>query len=203
MFHALVGRFQLELFIFITYFSTVVPITSCVFFPVGFSSLTRHFQQILWFLLSPDLGSWHLEFSCWKCHVNDKRATGKKRQFVSGATVEKYVIKTNNSTWSKAKISSGLVFPGSCLKLSVMRDIFSGIYFCGEVTACGLFLFSQKNPKSENMYEHISFLAENYLPQYQVTEEVSRISKRSVWQFKIFTTAYKLERNLTKKKLYK
>ena len=32
MFHALMGRFQLELFIFITYFSTVVPLTSCVFF---------------------------------------------------------------------------------------------------------------------------------------------------------------------------
>ena len=32
MFHALMGRFQLELFIFITYFSTVVPFTSCVFF---------------------------------------------------------------------------------------------------------------------------------------------------------------------------
>ena len=32
MFHALVGIFQLELFIFITYFPTVVPFTSCVFF---------------------------------------------------------------------------------------------------------------------------------------------------------------------------
>ena len=35
MFHALMGRFQLQLFIFITYFSTVAPLTSCVFFPVG------------------------------------------------------------------------------------------------------------------------------------------------------------------------
>ena len=47
MFHALMGRFQLELFIFITYFSTVVPITSYVFFPVGLLSLTQHFQQVL------------------------------------------------------------------------------------------------------------------------------------------------------------
>ena len=31
-------RFQLELFIFIPHISTVVPITSCVFFPVGLSS---------------------------------------------------------------------------------------------------------------------------------------------------------------------
>ena len=30
--------------ILITYFSTVVPHTSCVFFPVGLTSLTRHFQ---------------------------------------------------------------------------------------------------------------------------------------------------------------
>ena len=36
-----------ELFIFITYFSTVVPLTSCDFFPVGLSSLMRHFQQVL------------------------------------------------------------------------------------------------------------------------------------------------------------
>ena len=43
MFHALMERFQLELFIFITYFSTVVPLTSCVSFPIGLWSLTRHF----------------------------------------------------------------------------------------------------------------------------------------------------------------
>ena len=47
MFHALLGRFQLELIIFITYFSTVVSFTSCVSFPVGLSSLTQHFQQVL------------------------------------------------------------------------------------------------------------------------------------------------------------
>ena len=47
MFHALTGRFQLELFNFITYFSTAVPLTSCVFFPVGLSSLTRHIQLVL------------------------------------------------------------------------------------------------------------------------------------------------------------
>ena len=44
MFHAPMGR--LELFIFITYFSTVVPF-NVVFFPVGLSSLMRHFQQVL------------------------------------------------------------------------------------------------------------------------------------------------------------
>ena len=47
MFHALMGRFQLELFIFITYFSTVVALTSCVFFPVGLLLLMQHFQQVL------------------------------------------------------------------------------------------------------------------------------------------------------------
>ena len=36
---------MLELFIFITYFSTVVPFC-CVFFPVGLSSLMQHFQQV-------------------------------------------------------------------------------------------------------------------------------------------------------------
>ena len=33
--------------ILITYFSTFVTLTSCVFFPVGLSSLTRHFQKVL------------------------------------------------------------------------------------------------------------------------------------------------------------
>ena len=47
LFHALMGRFQLQLFIFITYFSRVVPLTSCVFFPVGLLLLMRHFQQVL------------------------------------------------------------------------------------------------------------------------------------------------------------
>ena len=37
MFHAMIGRFQLELLICITYFSTVIPLTSCVFFLVGLS----------------------------------------------------------------------------------------------------------------------------------------------------------------------
>ena len=50
MFDAQMGRFQLELFICIAYFSTVVPLTSCVLFPVRLSSLTRYFQQVLYFL---------------------------------------------------------------------------------------------------------------------------------------------------------
>ena len=53
---------QIELFYLITYFSTVVPLTSCVFFLVRLSSWTRLFQQIIYFFLSPGLGSWQLEF---------------------------------------------------------------------------------------------------------------------------------------------
>ena len=34
-------------FYYLAYFNTVVPLTSCVFFPVGLSSLTQHFQQVL------------------------------------------------------------------------------------------------------------------------------------------------------------
>jgi hypothetical protein len=45
MFHALMGRFQLELFIFITYFSTVVPVTSYVFFLVGLLLLMLLFNR--------------------------------------------------------------------------------------------------------------------------------------------------------------
>ena len=35
-----------EVLIFITYFSNDIPLTSTVFFPVGLSSLTRHFQLL-------------------------------------------------------------------------------------------------------------------------------------------------------------
>ena len=37
--------YELELFIFITYFP-VIPLTSCVLFPVGLSYLMRHFKQV-------------------------------------------------------------------------------------------------------------------------------------------------------------
>ena len=43
---ALMRRYLLELFIFIAYFSTFVPF-NVVFYPVGISSLMRHFQQVL------------------------------------------------------------------------------------------------------------------------------------------------------------
>ena len=49
------------------------------FFRVGLSSLTRHSQQIL---LGVEVSSvsWLGQFTktCWECHVNDKRPTGKK-----------------------------------------------------------------------------------------------------------------------------
>ena len=44
MFHAPMGRFQLELTYYFTYFFTVVPSNSCVF-PVSLSLLILHFQQ--------------------------------------------------------------------------------------------------------------------------------------------------------------
>ena len=45
-------------------FSTILPSNSCCFCPVGLSLLI-HFQLVLWvlkLLLSPDLGSWQLDF---------------------------------------------------------------------------------------------------------------------------------------------
>ena len=59
MFHAPMGRFQLELINCFTYFSPSSHLTVVYLFPVGLSSLIRHFQQVLWllkFLLSPGLG---------------------------------------------------------------------------------------------------------------------------------------------------
>ena len=79
MFHELMVRFQLELF---TYFSTVIPLTSCVFFPVGLSSLTPTVN-------CPRQETEETTKICLKCRVNDERLTGKKTQLVSGTTVEK------------------------------------------------------------------------------------------------------------------
>ena len=57
------------MFIFIIYFSIVVPLNSCVLSSVGLSSLKRHFQQVFY----------GVEISCVSCRINDKRPTGKKK----------------------------------------------------------------------------------------------------------------------------
>ena len=48
IFHALMGKTQLELFIFITFFFHCHPIQCCVFFLVGILSLMQHSQQVLY-----------------------------------------------------------------------------------------------------------------------------------------------------------
>ena len=68
MFRAPMGRFQIELINYFTYFSTVVLSNSCGFFPVGISSLIQHFQQVLWVLKS-----WLGQLA-----VVNERPTGKK-----------------------------------------------------------------------------------------------------------------------------
>ena len=69
--------------ILIIYFPTVVPLTSCVFFPVGLSLLTRQFQQVL---CSFGLLVWAVD--SWKCRVNDERPTGKNTQLLNGTTMK-------------------------------------------------------------------------------------------------------------------
>ena len=49
MFHAPMGRFQLELINYFTYFSPSSHLTLMCFFPVGIKLLI-HFQQVLWAL---------------------------------------------------------------------------------------------------------------------------------------------------------
>ena len=41
------GKISVRIIYFNYLFSTIVPLTSCVFFPVGLSPLTRHFQHFL------------------------------------------------------------------------------------------------------------------------------------------------------------
>ena len=58
MFHVLMGRFQLELYYYFTYFSPSSHLALVCFFPVCLSLLIQHFQQVLWvlkFLLSSGL----------------------------------------------------------------------------------------------------------------------------------------------------
>ena len=45
MFHAPMGRFQLELIYYFTYFSPLSHLTLVRFFPVGLSLLIQHFEQ--------------------------------------------------------------------------------------------------------------------------------------------------------------
>ena len=56
---------KFEIIYYFTYFSPSSHPTLLCFFPVGFSLLMQHFQQVLWalkFLLPPALDSWKLEF---------------------------------------------------------------------------------------------------------------------------------------------
>ena len=53
MFHVPMGRFKLELIYYFTYFPPSSHPTVVCFFPVGLSSLIRHFQQVLWALNCP------------------------------------------------------------------------------------------------------------------------------------------------------
>ena len=56
MFHAPMGRFQLELIYYFAYFSSLSHPRVVCFFPVGLLLLIQHFQQVLWvlkFRLSP------------------------------------------------------------------------------------------------------------------------------------------------------
>ena len=58
MFHAPMGRFQLELIYYFTSFSPSSHPKIVCFFPVGLSLLIQHFQHLFWvlkFLLSPGL----------------------------------------------------------------------------------------------------------------------------------------------------
>ena len=59
------GKILVKIIYFYYLFFQRRPVQCCVFFPVGFSSLMRHFQQVLWalkFLLSCGLSSWQFEF---------------------------------------------------------------------------------------------------------------------------------------------
>ena len=50
MFHAPTGRFYIELIIILPIFPQLSHLPVVCFFPVGLSSLIRHFEQVLWVL---------------------------------------------------------------------------------------------------------------------------------------------------------
>jgi hypothetical protein len=78
------GRIQLELIYFYYLFFIVVPFNSCVFFPVGLSSLTRLFPQVL---LGVEV-SFQARGQENSTPQQDLLPTGKKTQLLNGTTVK-------------------------------------------------------------------------------------------------------------------
>ena len=103
MFHALMGKFQLELFIFITYFSTVFPFNklcflSCRPFVVNATFLTGLVGCWSFFCLLAWSETSTPNKTRWECRVNNERPTGKKTT-IEWEDCGKYVIKINNSKY--------------------------------------------------------------------------------------------------------
>ena len=78
MFHALMGRFQLELFIFISYFSTVVPLNSHFLscrpfvvnatFSTGLGGCWSFFYLLAWAVDSWSSNNWLIQFLGFKIY---------------------------------------------------------------------------------------------------------------------------------------
>ena len=84
MFHAPMGRFQLELIYYFTYFSTVVPYNSCMFLsctPFVVNTFSTGLVGV------EGRRNFNTHKTSWKCCINNERPTGQK-QLLGGRTVE-------------------------------------------------------------------------------------------------------------------
>ena len=89
MFHALMGRFQLELiYYFLPIFPPLSHPTAVCFFPVGLLSLIRHFQQVLWVLKETEETSTPTR-PVENVILTTKGLQERNTQLLDGTTVEK------------------------------------------------------------------------------------------------------------------
>ena len=84
MFYAPMGRFQLDLIYYFTYFSTVVPSKICVFLscrPFVVNTTITIISDLNSNCQKPkpgDRSNFNTHKICWNCRTNDDRSTGKK-----------------------------------------------------------------------------------------------------------------------------
>ena len=117
---------------FITYFSTVFPFTNCILFPVGLSSLTRHFHQVVssvsWLGQVYEITAKPWSWEVWQPKLTGWSLTSVFRQgnVRSASTGPQWAIATQgdgvNRNFAILEVSTWFTRP-EIIRLSIYRDI--------------------------------------------------------------------------------
>ena len=168
MFYALMGRFQLELIYYFTYFSTVVPSSSCVFLSC------RSF----------------IYKTCQKCRINDERPTGKKNTTVGwddGGKIGKIIIRVSSIISVcdvLAKILKSISatvflfnwFYGRCISLLYFSLLMQSSYVVRYIFSTNS-LKCQKSSCSHTTH-YITRMPSNLLQTYPLLIPISQLNKK-------------------------